>query len=190
MLITEVEQLKAISDPLRLRLVEAMAEDLERAWTAKDLAERLGAKQTKLYHHINLLEERGFLRVAETRLVSGIVEKRYALTARSFRVDRGLLVGGGGESAMSDVLDAIFDKARTEIMDAVHAGLIRMDEEEFERRRMALWMTRARLSPASVRKVMRQLKRLADIDDLEEDGGQSYGLVIAFYPRADEDTDR
>jgi DNA-binding transcriptional ArsR family regulator len=74
MVIGDVEQLKAISDPLRLRIIELMGEAPVRAWTAKELAERLGTKQTKLYHHLALLEERGFIRVAETRVVSGILE--------------------------------------------------------------------------------------------------------------------
>lgn len=192
MLLTDVEQLKAISDPLRLRLLELMAEDQGRTWTAKELAERLATKQTKLYHHINLLEERGFLRVAETRMVSGILEKRYRLTAHSFRVDRSLLTGSGGESAMSNAVDAIFEKARTEIMAAVRAGLIDLEDEgDPDRDRLALWSSHARLSPASVRKVMRQIKRLADLDDLDEAGGDAYGLVVSFYPRVTEKgTDR
>ena len=82
MVITDMEQLKAISDPLRLRMVELMGEAPVRGWTAKELAERLGTKQTKLYHHLTLLEERGFIRVAgHARSVSGILEKRYAVVA-------------------------------------------------------------------------------------------------------------
>lgn len=189
MVISDVEQLKAISDPLRLRIVELMGEAPVRGWTAKEIAERLRTKQTKLYHHLALLEERGFIRVAETRMVSGILEKRYAVVALSFKVDRSLLAGGGTE-AMSDVLDAVFEKARDEILAGQRAGLLDLSEEEFERRRMALWASHIRLSPASVRKVMRLVTKLADIDDLDEAGGTEYGLVVAFYPRAAESTDR
>ncbi len=56
---------------------------------------------------------------------------------------------------------------------------------------MAMWASHARLSPASVRKVMRQIEKLAEIDELEEPGGTDYGLVLAFYPRVtDDETDR
>ena len=67
-----------------------------------------------------------------------------------------------------------------------------MSHEDFERRRAALWATRARLSPASVKKVMRLIEKLADIDDLDEPDGADYGLVLAFYPRASNErtTDR
>ena len=188
MLITDVEQLKAISDPLRLEIIEAMAEAPVRGWTAKEIAARLGiAKQTKLYHHLATLEERGFIKVAETRVVSGIVEKRYAVVALSFRVDRSILAANAGGDAMSGILDAIFEKARDEILAGQRAGLIDMSTEDFEQRRMALWATHARLSPASVKKVMRLIKKLNEIDDLEEPGGSAYGLVVAFYPR---DTER
>ena len=184
MLISDVEQLKAVSDPLRLRLIEVMAEAPIRGWTAKELARRLAAKQTKLYHHIGILEERGFLSVAETRVVSGILEKRYRLNARSFRVDRALFIGPGNVEAVAGVLDAVFEKARNEILAGQRAGLVDIGESEFERRRMVLSASRARLSPTSVRRVMRLIERLDEIDNLSDPDGAEYGLVLAFYPLA------
>jgi DNA-binding transcriptional ArsR family regulator len=186
LLITDVEQLHIVSDPLRLQLIDTMAEAPVRGWTAKELATRLGTSQTKLYHHLALLEEHGFIRVAETRVVSGITEKCYAVVALSFRVDRGLLTGSGGADAVSGVIDAMFEKARDEILAGQRAGLIDMSHEEFERRRMAMSASHARLSPKSVRRVMNLIDKLARIEDLEEPGGSDYGLILAFYPRATE----
>jgi len=190
LVITDIEQLKAVSDPLRLQIIDTMAEAPVRGWTAKELAARLGiAKQTKLYHHLATLEERGFIRVAETRVVSGIVEKRYAVVALSFRVDRSLLAGDTGTDAVSGVLDAIFEKARNEILAGQRAGLIDMSSEDFEQRRMRLSASHARLSEASIKKVMRLIQKLDEIDELEEPEGDDFGLVVAFYPRATERTD-
>ena len=185
LVITDVEQLRAISDPLRIRIIEAMAELPLRSWTAKELAEQLRTSQTKLYHHLGLLEQRGIIEVAETRMVSGILEKRYRVTAVSFRVDRSLF-GGGGVDAVADLLDAIFDKARTEILAGQRAGIVDLTAEEHEQRRMRLSASHVRLSPASVRRVQRLIERLAAVDDLEEPEGTDYGLVVAFYPRAPE----
>lgn len=187
-MLTDIAQLKAISDPLRLRLVEAM-NDVQRGWTAKELAERLGTKQTKLYHHLNLLEQHGIIRVTETRLVSGILEKRYQVTARSFRVDRSLLTGDR-DSGIGEVLDVVFDRARDEIVAAMQAGLIDLDEKDPKRKRMALSMTHARLSARNVRKVMRFIEQLNAIDEALDADGDEYGLVIGFYPRATEEQDR
>src|SRR5918994_8019159 len=128
MVLTDVEQLKVIGDPLRIRLVEVMAEDPHRGWTAKELAGELGAKQTKLYHHLGLLEANGFIRVGETRMVSGILEKRYQATAHGYSVDRTLLTGAGVESAVSGAIDAIFEKARTEILAGLSSGAIDADD--------------------------------------------------------------
>jgi len=188
--ITDLDALRAVSDPLRLKIVELTAGDPERGWTAKELAASLGTSQTKLYHHLALLEEHGFLRVAETRVVSGITERRFAATAHGFSVERSLFAGSGGEAAMATTLDAIFDKARGEIVSSLHAGLIDPSGSKAGHPRMALSVTDVRLSPASVRKVMRQIDRLKAIDDLDEAGEEHYGFLVAFYPRTSGDADR
>lgn len=188
MTIATVEQLKVIGDPLRIQLIEIMAEDPQRGWTAKELAERLGTKQTKLYHHLGLLEEHGFIRVGETRIVSGILEKRYQATAHGFHVDRALLTGAGAESAVSVAIDAIFDKARTEILLGLRGGTLSFDPDDPQRQRMGLWATHARLSPKNVKRVMRLVEKLADIDTDQDPDGDEYGLLVGFYPRATKET--
>ena len=190
MVITDVEQLKAISDPLRLQLLERMAGDPERGWTAKELAEDLETKQTKLYHHLSLLEERGFIRVAATRVVSGIQEKRYQATARGFRVDRSLLTGADSEVAMSSAVDAIFEKARGEIMAGLRSGIINLDPKDPSRHRMGLWASHARLSPANAKRVIRLLEKLAEAGETDDPEGAEYGLLVSFYPRAPKGPDR
>jgi DNA-binding transcriptional ArsR family regulator len=188
MVITDVEQLKVIGDPFRLQMVEVLAADPGRTWTAKELAARLEVKQTKLYHHLALLEEHRFIEVAETRMVSGILEKRYRASAHGFRVDHALITGGGAQAAISATLDAMFTKARHEILTAMAAGLIpAADREDPKRPRMGLSATHVRLSPAGVRKVMRMVEKLADIDAEEDPDGQEYGLLVGFYPRAGKD---
>jgi DNA-binding transcriptional ArsR family regulator len=190
MVITEVEQLKAISDPLRLQLLERISGEPGRGWTAKELAEDLETKQTKLYHHLSLLEERGFIRVAATRVVSGIQEKRYQATARSFRVDRSLLTGADSEVAVSNAVDAIFDKVRGEIMAGLHSGIINLDPEDPNRHRMGLWASHARLSPANAKRVIRLLEKLAEAGETDDADGAEYGLLVSFYPRAPKGADR
>lgn len=190
MTITTVEQLKVIGDPLRIRLIEIMAADPLRSWTAKELAEELDTKQTKLYHHLGLLEEHGFIRVAETRMVSGIQEKRYQATAHGFHVDRALLTGGGVEDAVGGAITSMFDKARAEILDGIRTGVLGFDPDDPRRPRMGVWATHARLSPASVKRVMRLVEKLADIDTDEDADGDEYGLLVGFYPRATKDMNR
>jgi hypothetical protein len=55
---------------------------------------------------------------------------------------------------------------------------------------MGVWATHARLSPASVKRVMRLVEKLAGIDTDQDDDGAEYGLLVGFYPRATKDTNR
>lgn len=190
MVITDVEALKVISDPFRLEILELVSGERERTWTAKEIAGSLATSQTKLYHHLKLMEEHGFLRVAETRMVSGIQERRYAAAAHGYRVARELLAGSAGEAALATTLDALFEKARAEIVAGVHAGLIPGKEEDAKHPRMTLTSSHARLSPAGVRKVMRLIERITSLEHLDEPGGEHYGLLLAFYPRTGDEPDR
>src|SRR5918912_4209068 len=89
--ITDLDRLRVIADPLRLRILETLIEPR----TVKQVAAALGLAPTKLYYHINLLERHGLIVVVDTRLVSGILEKRYQAAARCFRVDHALLALSG-----------------------------------------------------------------------------------------------
>src|SRR5260221_4797110 len=89
-IVSDVETLKALSDPLRLKILETMVAHVEVGWTAKELAAALGVPQTRLYHHIELLLERDLIRLASQRVVSGIIESRYRVAALSFRLDHPL----------------------------------------------------------------------------------------------------
>ncbi|MFN8511837.1 MAG: helix-turn-helix domain-containing protein [Chloroflexia bacterium] len=73
------------SPTLRLRLLEQLRREPQ---TVKQLAAALDVAQTKLYYHIKLLEERELIRVVESRVVQGIIEKQYGVTAYRLSVER------------------------------------------------------------------------------------------------------
>ncbi len=56
-----------------------------------------------------MLERRGLIRVVETRVVSGVTERRYRAVARTFRVDRALLASQATEAEVSEAQAAILD---------------------------------------------------------------------------------
>ena len=101
-----------------------------------------------------------------------------------------MLTGAGSEVAMGGALDAIFDKARGEIMAGLRSGAINLDPKDPKRHRMGLWASHARLSPANVKRVMRLIEKLAEAGENDDPDGTDYGLVVGFYPRATKDTDR
>ncbi|MGI8485787.1 MAG: helix-turn-helix domain-containing protein [Thermomicrobiales bacterium] len=201
--IRDLETLKVVSDPLRRRMLELVREE---ARTAKEMATALQVPQTRLYYHINLLEQRDLIRVAETRLVSGIVEKRYRTTAYRLTIDKSLI---GPTSAGNDALDAyvsvVLDQVRSEINRSLDAGLIDLErtrEDELKPRRLVLGRKWLRLSPEQLRDFSRRYAELLDAfeeaspgedrdatSDLES-AGQYYEWLIAFYPTLSPDVSK
>ena len=105
--IDDLETLHLLTQPLRLRIVEALRA-ASGPLAVKDLARVLATSQTKLYYHVNLLEEARLIRVAATRVVSGITEKRYEAATYRLSVDRALLAPGqSGEDGLDVFLSVI-----------------------------------------------------------------------------------
>src|SRR3954468_24732577 len=111
--VSDVETLKAISDPVRLRILETMIAEPHAPWTVKRLANALGSAPTRLYHHIKVLEDRDLITVAGTRVVQGIIETSYRPAQLSLRLDRALLSGTDPASVAPAhaMLASVFDSA-------------------------------------------------------------------------------
>jgi DNA-binding transcriptional ArsR family regulator len=83
-----VEQLKAIADPLRLRMI---GEVTRKQMTVTQVGEVVGVPANKAHYHMRELERVGLVRIVETREKSGILEKYYMTVARDLNVPRSLL---------------------------------------------------------------------------------------------------
>ena len=96
-----------------------------RPWSVKELATALGVPQTRLYHHVEQLLAHDFIRPVERRVVSGIIETRYRVTALSFQLDRRMFEGDDApREILHDTLVAVFDTARDEVEAAIATGVI------------------------------------------------------------------
>jgi DNA-binding transcriptional ArsR family regulator len=113
--IDDLATLRLLSDPLRLRLIEELG---VKPTTVKVLAKTMGMKPNRLYYHVNLLEEHGLVRVTETRIVSGIVERTYGLVARHFAVSDELSMP---PELKRDVVDTLLRVVSVELGEAVDA---------------------------------------------------------------------
>jgi DNA-binding transcriptional ArsR family regulator len=80
----ELERLKLLAHPLRLRLLEVFG--LGPA-TTKQAAERLGEPPTRLYHHVYAMERAGLLRLTGTRPNRGTIEKYFEVVRRRLDFD-------------------------------------------------------------------------------------------------------
>jgi predicted ArsR family transcriptional regulator len=80
-IIRDLEQLKAVSDALRSKVLVYL---IEKAYTGQQLAKLLGMARAKVHYHLNELEKHGFIFVIRTELKNGIVQKFYSAVARRF----------------------------------------------------------------------------------------------------------
>ena len=86
--LTRLDQMRALSDPLRFRMVEAL---VARELSVAGLAQALETPVTRLYHHVTLLLEAGLIEEAGRVRRRGVEERIYRATAREFRMDGSLL---------------------------------------------------------------------------------------------------
>lgn len=86
--IESLEQLRAITDELRVRILDHLSRE---PMTVTQLGERLGVAPAKAHYHVRELERVGLLRLVATRENRGILEKYYRAAARTLRAPDGLL---------------------------------------------------------------------------------------------------
>jgi DNA-binding transcriptional ArsR family regulator len=147
LLISDLETVRIIADPIRLRILELLVMESQ---PVKRLAATLELPQTKLYYHINLLEERGLIRVVGTRVVSGIIEKQYGATAQSYRIDEALLTlnAPGRDDTVEMMIGTLLDGVKRDMRQGIAAGLIELRDDAPDERKVTLGRVPLRLTPA------------------------------------------
>jgi DNA-binding transcriptional ArsR family regulator len=185
-MISDLETLKLVADPLRLDILERMRVEPR---TVKQIAAELAVAPTRLYYHVKQLEDRGLLRVVDTRIVSGIIEKRYQTSAYRLSVDPSLLVPGedGSNEAVEVRLALILGEAAAEIRRGVRSGLIDLQTEAVADGGAVLGRTWLKLTPADAQRFLERLNDLfreaaawsreADPDEL-----RTWEMLLGLYP--------
>jgi DNA-binding transcriptional ArsR family regulator len=178
----DLEQVKALTDPLRLRVLEAFG---QKPMTTKQVATLLGEKPTRLYHHVQTLERVGLIRLIETRKNRGTTEKYYRAVAGEFIVDRKLLeltkgarkATSGYESLFLSALEATLTEARKSIA----AKLIKPVEAG---RNALVYRHQFSGTDAEMKRLMGKVQEwIKEGQAMDHGQGETpYSLTIAFYP--------
>ena len=186
--IEDLETLKVLTDPLRIQLIEHMAVPR----TVKQMAKELAVAPTKLYYHINMLEERGLIKVTSTRIVSGIIEKQYQIAALRFRLSKDLVSVAGSDSGdtLTSMLDSIFDATKSDIQLSVKTGLLNLSHSGVDQRTFQIGRSLVVTTPAQVlefyerfEQLVKEYCRTENPIDLEP-GEQVYAMTFVMYPTA------
>jgi len=90
LIVSDNEQLRALSEEVRLRIVALLR---ERALSTTELAAEVGLAKGTVSHHLKVLEAAGLIRVVRTRKVRALTESFYGRVARLY------LLKGADEAA-------------------------------------------------------------------------------------------
>ena len=173
--INDLEQVRLLSDPLKLRLVQAFAES---AKTTKQVATELGESVTKLYRHVDALHNAGLLEVVEEKQKRGTIERTFRAVAQRFEADYSLFNEAAGDEG-TEAAREMLRVSETEILNVLAKGCD--DEEE----KAVIMRIRGRATPEKIDELRATLKDW--IDSLPNDDAacaedtRQIGGLIAFY---------
>lgn len=188
LIIRDLETLRVVADPLRAQILEVL--NLE-PLTVKQVAEKLGLATSKLYYHINLMEKHGLIKVVDTRIVSGIIEKHYRAAAADLDIDPSLLSFSTdeGKENINTLMTATIDATREDILRSLQARIFDLEQGAAEYpRRVVITRQLSRLPEkradefhGRLRALMQEFEQ-AEKDAPADEALHPYALTIAFYP--------
>lgn len=183
--ITDKDIAKIVLHPLRTKILRELREEL----TVKELAQRLGTQQTKLYYHIDLLEKARLIAVASSRMVGNLEERSYRALAMNYSVELDDEQSELWDAAEKSIASA-FPTAKAEML-ASYREIAAEKKAERESglppRDASLTMTvkfaELKLDEEGQRAIAERLESLAR--ELHSDAGTEYTLFYALYPKGE-----
>jgi DNA-binding transcriptional ArsR family regulator len=165
--INTASQFKAISDPIRSRILGIIQ---NQPATAKQIAGSLKASPGAIGHHLHVLESAGLAQIVARRLIRGIVANYYTRTARIFKYDLPREVTG----STSMNLD-IMAKAYEELAEAEANKEIDVHQ--------CSSFPHIRLSPERAKYYFERINTLVDdiLQETPDPDGKVYGILTSMF---------
>lgn len=184
--ISDLETLRAVSDPLRVQILELLE---GQALTVRQVAEKLGLAPSKLYYHFGALEKIGLLEVAETRMVANMLEKTFTSTASLLEVDPSLFNFSkeGQDEPLYILLASTIDATREDLLRSLQARRFQLGQGAQEQpRRLIINRLVSHISETRITEFQERLTRLLQEFEAEDKTSrptdQLYALTVALYP--------
>jgi DNA-binding transcriptional ArsR family regulator len=153
-------QLKALSDPLRSRVLDLV---LERAATVTELAKALDRPKSSVAYHVDVLVDAGLLKVVRTRRIRAIDERYYGRVGRTIVIGDTALPDG---TVRQNFLTEALAEMRSDDSDGLRATI-----------------RRARIPKERADEFFDRVVELAEsFTEFPRDGDVVYGFVAGVYP--------
>jgi len=129
----DLDLLSELTHPTRARVLRSMKQPR----TVADVATLLDMPVTRLYHHVNRLEQLGFIRVVATRRVAAVTERRYQVVAKSFSVAEDLYKTTDRHE-LAIALGSVFDLAKMQLQREIELGVGLFDDADQQKAILSL----------------------------------------------------
>lgn len=177
--VSSLEALRVVSDSQRHRILALL---IQQPLTAAKIAKRLKIARTRVYYHLDLLEQHGFIRVVEERQVAAMIERTFRACARRFRVDRGMLAATSSESELNDAQATLLERTADDLRARRAAESGGSDPDVLVTRSFL------RLTPERARELRAALVAIVDQYTDEAAEGASYEMALALFRTEEENT--
>jgi DNA-binding transcriptional ArsR family regulator len=177
--IEDVRVLEVLNNPVRLRILHQLIEPS----TARDVARRLDVPVTRLYYHLNLLQDVGVIEVVETRKSGAMLQRVYRTVATDFAPMRGLLERTEDKERMvKAAIGLVLDGAR---LDAIAALLERFETEDHPGKEPdgAAGRSVVRMTRGSASRIVEMIDEIVEeMLEHEDRAGEEYAFSFVFFP--------
>ncbi|MDN4075671.1 ArsR/SmtB family transcription factor [Fictibacillus terranigra] len=176
----DVEQLKVLSDPLRLKVLWEITDE---ARTGKMIAAILEVPAPKIHYHLKELERVGLISVQKTEEKNGIIQKFYRPIARNFSVENIL------KQHKEDVKEELSDTLRENVLislDKTKSYLRRVNSSLFEEwKQIKFGYDQLYLNESQIKEFEEKAKELQTLirtfkENRQKDGELYHMLLLAF----------
>ncbi len=181
--IKTLEQIKAVSHPLRRSLIELFCRKI---LTAKQAAIALEEPPTKLYHHVEVLKKAGIIKLVKTKQNRGTIEKYYKTVANDFKIDDSLF-GSTTRKKVSHEFFGLIKGSLENTLDGVKKSF-EEDSEDSPRPHnpVALMNIDIYTNKEKINELISVMKSwVAENCDAELNENELYHLTMVTYPTAE-----
>lgn len=179
-IIQTYEQLKAISDPLRTRMLMYL---VEKPYTCHQLSQELNFSRAKILYHIRELEKHDLIKLVKKVEQGGNILKYYQAVARGFIPADNLLNFLETQEATRQSYLEVLDRAKTRILTAPNSSfeVLSSDVEKWESISLQREVSVSKEKFLEFTKNYRELiNNLLTTDSEESEENIYYVMVTAF----------
>lgn len=189
--VTDLEAVRALTDQTKMKILEAFGPHPR---TVKQVAATLKMVPNNLYYHINQLENLNLIKVVSTRVVSGIIEKQYISTARTFTFSRTLIAQSNPDQDIEELMNnrflSVMEATSDEVKESLKAGLFGPDlKANFTTLRHPFTQAQVSLIADRFQELINS-PEFAKCKPGADETNHLYRVAFSVFPLAEDETDQ